>query len=164
MIEKLIEKAVMDAITALDLTDLAIGGFWQASESGILKDLERDDVSAVVRVTAKPRRYDSFTTPKCEISVTIVLAVLVDRAPDGAALSATAEPILNLLETWQRDITQVKTAFTVNGFAPSGLRLDGGDASLDRARNAWLVPMGLTVRGVVTPSTTEEQQTQGATS
>ena len=164
MIEPNLEKAVLDAIDSLGLDNLAAGGFWQPSASpDILKDLERDDVSAIVRVNAKPRRYDGFTSPKCEIQVNIVLAVLVDRAPDGAALALAAKPILDLIETWQRDIAAVKAAFAVQGFTPSGFRNDGGDASLDRQRKAWVMPLAFTVRGVVTPST-EEQQTQGATS
>lgn len=162
MIEKDIEKAVLDAIAALNLSGLSIGGFWQSVDAGIVKDLERNDLTATLRVIAKPRRYDGFTSPKCEIAVALGLAVLVDRAPDGAALATITNPILNLLQTWQRDITAVKTAFTSTAFIPSGLRLDGGDASFDRAARVWSVPMGFTIRGVIIASS-EEEETQGAT-
>ena len=165
MIEQAIELAVVNAIQNLGITDLTVGGFWQPAAAGILKDLERDDVTSVVRVTAAPRRYDAFTSPKCEIQISIVLAVLVDRAPDGAALALSAKPIIDLLETWQRNIDSVKSAFTVDGFTPNGFRNDGGNASLDRKAGAWLVPMSVTVRGIITPTTpsSEEPQTQGAT-
>lgn len=165
MIEQALELAVVNAIQNLGIADLAVGGFWQPAAAGILKDLERDDVTSVVRVTAAPRRYDAFTSPKCEIQISIVLAVLVDRAPDGAALALSAEPIIGLLETWQRNIDSVKSTFTVDGFTPNGFRNDGGNASLDRKAGAWFVPMSVTVRGVITPTTpsSEEPQTQGAT-
>lgn len=161
MIEKDIEKAVIDAIDALGISGLDVSGFWQSVDTGIVKDLERTDLLATLRVIAQPRRYDGFTSPKCEIAISLGLSVLVYRAPDGAALAAITEPILNLLQAWQRDITAVKNVFTSSAFVPSGLRLDGGNASFDRAALAWTVPMGFTLRGVVLENTSTE--TQGAT-
>lgn len=149
MIEKLIEKAAIDAFDTLELEGLTIDGFWQPAEGGTVKAMESFDGPAKMTVRAQPRSFQSFTSPVAEIPVSVALAILTERAPDGAALAAFAEPVANLLQSWQTRVADVKSVFTVEGFTPSGFRMDGGDAQMDKGSRAWTILYTFTLRGVI---------------
>ena len=149
MIEKLIEKAAIDAFDALELEGLTVDGFWQPAEGGTVKAMESFDGLAKMTVRAQPRSFQSFTSPVAEIPVSVALAILTERAPDGAALAAFAEPVANLLQSWQTRIADVKSVFTVEGFTPSAFRMDGGDAQMDKGSRAWTILYTFTLRGVI---------------
>lgn len=149
MIEKLIEKAAIDAFDALGIEGLSVDGFWQPAEGGIVKAIESFNGPAKLTVHAQPRAFQTFTSSVAEIPVSVALAIMVECAPDGAALAEFTEPVADLLQTWQTRIADVKSAFTVEGFAPSGFRLDGGDAQIDQGTRTWAILYTFTLRGVI---------------
>lgn len=148
MIEKLVEAAAIAAIDALEVDGLVVNGFWQPSPAGTVKDAEDPASGMFLAVKAGHRRYQTFTTPVCEIPVSLSFAILAERFPNGAALAELIEPVMDLLDTWQRSIADVKQAFTVTGFTPSGFRLDGGEPVYDKGRTVWSVPVSFTLRGI----------------
>lgn len=149
MIEKLIEKAAINAFDALGIEGLSIDGFWQPADGGIVKSIESFSGTAKLTLHASPRSFQSFTSPVAEIPVSVALAILTERAPDGAALAAFAEPVANLLQSWQTRIADMKSVFTVEGFTPTGFRMDGGDAQMDKGARAWTILYTFTLRGVI---------------
>lgn len=150
MIERDIEAAVTAKISALGIEGLDVGGYWQPAGDGRAKGLERPEHSAVVRVAVAPRSFDSFSTPVANFPVSVALAVRRDLSPGGEALAEFAAPLALMMQTWQSDVDAVKNDFSVKGFSPCGLRLDGGDAGADDSLDVWHVVQRFTVRGTIT--------------
>jgi len=150
MIERDIERAVVNAVSALRMDGMDIDGFWQAVPDGSVKGKERPDARAILRVVAAPRSFESFSSPRADIAVAMALTVRADTAPTGDALAEYTEPLMCLLQGWQESIDSVRNDFTVDGFTPCGLRLDGGDVSSSGdPRHCWVVTQKFTVRGIV---------------
>lgn len=154
MIEKDIERAVIVAIERLNMPGLDIGGIWQPAEDGFVKGQENPDASAIIRIVAAPRAFETFSTPKAYITVALSLSVRLETAPTGDALAGYTEPLMELLQGWQMSIETVRNDLTVPGFAPCGFRLDGGNATLSGdPRNCWNVTQKITLRGIVKKGT-----------
>lgn len=149
MIEQELEKAVLDRIAGLGLEKVQTVGMWQKSASGVVKGCEDESARAVVAVSVRPRAYETFSAPKVDFTCSVVLAVRRESCPDGGALAEFTEPLFELLDGWQRSVESVKSDLAVDGFYPSGLRLDGGDVTYDETKHAWSVLQSFTVRGVV---------------
>ncbi len=148
MIEQDIEKAVIERVGAIGIDGMDVSGLWQPSAEGVVKGTEGSGSTAFLAVVANPRSSETFSLPRADITVSLALAVLVDRAPDGDALREFTEPLFALLADWQANISSVKADFTVEGFNPVGFRLDGGNVSYDRAARAWSVSQSFTLRGI----------------
>ena len=154
MIEKDIERAVIKAVAALRMDGLDIGGFWQPAPDGAVKSQETPEASAFLRVAAGTRSFETFSTPRADIPVALSLSVRIETAPTGEALAAYTEPLMALLQGWQMSIETVKNDFAVQGFAPCGFRLDGGEVgTVGEPRRVWTVTQKFTLRGVVTKGT-----------
>ena len=150
MIEKDIERAVISAISALRMDGLDGDGFWQSAADGSVKGGEKPQAKAFLRVAAGTRSFEAFTTPRADIPVALSLSVRIEAAPTGGALAGYTEPLMALLQGWQMSIEAVRNDFSVPGFAPVGLRLDGGDVGFaGEPRRVWTVTQKFTVRGIV---------------
>ena len=154
MIEKDIERATIVAISRLGLVNIDIDGYWQPAADGAVKGSECPDNCAILRVAAGPRSFETFSSPRADVPVALSLAVRIEADPTGEALAGYTEPLMALLQGWQMSIESVKNDFSVPGFAPVGLRLDGGDVGFaDKPRRVWTVTQKFTLRGVIEKGT-----------
>lgn len=149
MIEKKIEKAVMDKLSAINLKGVDIDGFWQTAPGGAVKGMERPEARAVLRVAASPAAFEAFSSPKAEVSVAIALVIRQDISPSGEAIEELTAPVFAMLEGWQMSVELVKNDFTIEGFIPCGIRLDGGGVEPPTANNTWVITQKFTLKGVV---------------
>lgn len=149
MIEQSLEQAVVAKIAALNLPALKVDGVLAPAAEGAVKGAEGADFAALAKVAASLRAFETFSHSKADVAVRISLTIRVDLAPDGAALVEYTEPLQALLDEWQLSIDRVHEDLVVEGFRPVGVRVDGGDISLDREAGAWRVEQSLTVRGIV---------------
>lgn len=157
MIEAALEEAALDAIATLGLTNVDADGFWQPAQAGAVKGQERPDAAAVLRVVAGMRAFETFSTPVATVDMALTLFVRIETAPTAAALATYSGPLMEQLQTWQTSLADVKTDFSVDGFAPSGFRLDGGDVTYDGARQGWAITQKFTLKGIITPITETEE-------
>jgi hypothetical protein len=150
MIEAALEQAALFAIEDLELPNLDADGFWQPSQDGTVKGQERPDASAVLRVVSGLRAFETFSTPVATVDMAITLFVRLETAPTAAALATYAAPLMNLLQAWQSSLAAVKEDFTVDGFAPAGFRLEGGDVAYAADRQGWTVSYRFQLKGITT--------------
>lgn len=158
MIEQSLEQAVVAKIAALNLAALKVDSVLAPAAEGKVKGAEGADFAALVKVAASLRAFETFSHSKADVAVRISLTIRVDLAPDGAALAEYAEPLQSLLDEWQLSIDRVHEDLAVDGFRPVGVRVDGGDVSLDREAGVWRVEQALTVRGIVQNQTTNTNE------
>lgn len=149
MLEQLIESAVIGAIAAVIPDHVSINGAWQAAPSGVVKGHETADAVAYVGVAVGPRAFETFTTPKAMFAVAVSLKVRDERDPQGSTFAACAESILALMQSWQTSLQDVKTAFSVEGFVPHGVRVEGGNVVRDDAARATVMTESFTIRGII---------------
>lgn len=150
MIEKDLERAVMARVGAAVPETVQVSGVWQPSAMGVVKGEEKAGAMAYATVAVAPRSHETFATPKADFAVAVALVVRQELCPDGAALADFTEHILAVLEGWQMSVSAMQADLSVPGFAPCGLRLDGGNVKFSDAARAWTVTQSFTVRGVVT--------------
>lgn len=150
MIEAALEQAALSAIEDLELPNLDADGFWQPSQDGTVKGQERPDAAAVLRVAAGMRSFETFSTPVATVDIAITLFVRIETAPTAAALATYAGPLMDLLQAWQTSISATKEDFTVDGFIPSGFRLDSGDVSYVSDRQGWMITERFQLKGITT--------------
>lgn len=144
MVEPLLEAAVAALFAEVDATVISS---WGTANTGEVKgELEKSD-AAVISISVGAPEYDQYTVPSCTIPVGIVVEIRREAAPTGAALLTVMEPIADVLNELQEDVSSVE-ALTVAGFEADGVRLDGGSAPVfDKQLNAWRVIRSLSVRG-----------------
>ena len=150
MIEKLLESAIVAKLRALSSNArIGVDGFWQPSAEGTAKGAETPAEEGVLRVVVKPRAFETFTTPKANFSVALALVLREETDPARDRLAELVCPIFNLMQEWQESVDTVRSDLTVDGFAPSGLRLDGGDVRRDDARHSIVITQSFTIRGTI---------------
>jgi hypothetical protein len=156
MVEKLVEAVVVKKVAAImfPLPGAEVSGFWQETPTGVPRWREGKP-PVLVEVVAGTRSYETFTSAKAQLRVSVTMTVRRNMFPTGAELEAFASPLIDLLEGWQRDIAQVKADFTLTDadgaplFTPHGATLAGGDVTADAGDSAWTIPLTLTLRGVI---------------
>lgn len=161
MIEQLLEAKIIEAVRALNLSGLHVTGFWQAVPDGDVKGREGSDFKAALSVIVATRSYETFTTPKALFNVAATIAVRRDECPTGAGLAQYVSPLVDLVDSWQRDIVAVREALTLTVdsspvFVPHGFRLDGGPPTTNAAAGAWTVDLSFAVRGIINQPSTGE--------
>lgn len=159
MTEQLIESAAIAAFTsaleeALGDTKFAIAGVWQTTESGVQKGREGASAVVSVGIAVGARMFETFTTPKAQMPVGVTVKVRDELDPTGEAFAAASEAVMDLLQGWQTSIADTKAAFTVSGFNPHGLRVDGGNG-VTHSDGAWQLSQSFTLRGIVAAVETE---------
>ena len=156
MVEKLVEAAVVAKVAAIrfPLPGAQVTGFWQETPMGVPRWREGKP-PALVEVVAVTRSYETFTSAKAQLRVTVTLTVSRNMFPTGAELEAFAAPLLDLMQGWQRDIGTVKADFTLTDedgaplFTPHGARLEGDSVTTDADESSWIIQQTLTLRGVI---------------
>ena len=161
MIEKLLESAIMAQLAAVLPQGTEIVGAWQTSAPGVVKGSESGTAAAFVAVAVSPRSFETFTTPKANFAVAISLKVRAERDPQGALFTSCADAMLALLQQWQTSLPAVRTAMSVDGFTPHGMRIDGGQITTDAEAEALVVAESFTVRGIVSQPTTGDNNELG---
>lgn len=157
MIEKDIETVVKAKVANVlsGLERVKIQGSWDVVASGEVKGREEPQFDAFAGVAVSPRSYETFSTPVANFAIAVSLAVRADRDPTGENFQAAVAALLELLHAWQRSVVAVRADFAVEGFAPHGARIDGGNApDFDGGDNArWLFSDTFTVRGIISTTT-----------
>lgn len=154
MIEKTIEANIIAAVEALGLPGLVVRGAWQPAAVGKVKGEETESSApAALAVAVAPRALEQFGFGICSMDVRLALAVRADLCPTGAAIETYAEPIADLLETWNATMDcDHDCGLAVAGrFQPGGLQMTGGEGpTFDRQLAIWSVTFSFSLRGVAT--------------
>lgn len=148
LLEKAIETAIINRLAQLPLTSAQITGGWQSAAVGTVKT-ENADTLCQISVIAKPRSYETYLMPSCEVGVDIEVSIRDELAPTGAEVADYFEPIANLLQSWQRSIDTVRSDLVVSGFGIAGIRLDGGDTLHDSSSSRSVITQSVTIKGVI---------------
>ena len=162
MIEKDIEANIIAAIQTLDLPGIDIRGAWQTAAAGEVKDTESDSAPAALFVHVGPRSFETFGVGVCSMDVALSLAVRIDLCPTGAALETYADPIADLLQSWNLTMDcDHPCGMAVEGeFAPGGLQMSGGSGpEIDRDAGVWSIVFNFTLRGAIVPASPTSSQT-----
>ena len=114
------------------LPGIAVEGTWLPESNNIVKGAANPNSSARVNVNVGTRAYGGYTSRVAEIKVRIEgrFAASIDKDAQKAA-DAYGTLTDGILERWQADMQAVKSDLTLEGFAPVGFRLDGGDWETD---------------------------------
>lgn len=152
MIEKDIEKNIIDKIKSLGLNGLAIDGLWQPTATGIVKGTEKSAEPAGLLVKVNPMGYDTFGISDVIMDIGLYLTVRIDKCPTGTELVSYCEPISNLLKAWNMvQCGEELTDFVVDGFNPGGIQVNQGTGpDVDRQMKVWTVYYNMTLRGAIT--------------
>ena len=152
MVEKDIEKKIIDRIEGLHLEGLAVSGLWQPSATGIVKGTERSGAPAGLLVKVNPKGFATFGISEVSMDIALCLTVRIDMCPTGEELAAFCDPISRLLDHWNMvQCGEELEDFTVDGFDPGGIRVNQGTGpELDRQMKVWTVCYGLTLEGSIT--------------
>ena len=152
MIEKDIEKNIIDKIKNLNLNGLSVNGLWQPSATGIVKGTEQSDSPAGLMVRVNPKGFETFGISDVSMNIELVLTVRIDMCPTGEELLSYCEPISNLLQAWNMVQCGVElTDFVVDGFNPGGIQVDNGTGpQLDNKMKVWTVYYNMTLEGAIT--------------
>lgn len=148
IIEKAIENAVITKINSLGFASAWISGGWQSAAVGCTKT-EAKDALCIITVNAKPRSYDTYLAPACEVSVDIEMIIRDELAPTGAEVASYAEPLFNLLQSWQMSLTTARADLPITDFTIAGTRMDGGDTARDNTLSRSVITQSVTIKGVV---------------
>ena len=150
MIEKNVEKKIIDAIEALNIPDLQVVGLWQPSATNIVKGTEQSDAVGALVVKIPPKAFDTFGICEVTMDVQMILTVRVEKDSTGENLVKFVEPITDLLEAWNLDLEGNELeALVTEDFTPGGVQVNAGSGpTFDPQTNSWSVEFSLTIRGL----------------
>lgn len=148
-IEAAVERAAADALANAVGGRAEVRAFWRTAGAGEPRGLDAPETDAVVAVSAAPRSYRSFASPVAEVRVGVAVRVRRDAEPTGSLFAFLAGAATAALERWQRSVRAVKEDFAVDGFSPSGVRMDGGEAGESAETGEWTFTQSFTVCGVL---------------
>ena len=155
MIEQLLEKRVIDkvaeVIKASGVDGISIIGAWQPSAEGTVKGIETAGDLGILSVKTKPREYATPTIPHATFDTTVSFSMRVEADPTGKKRLDVADRLVSLLYEWQASFEDFKVAFDgLDGLAPCGFTLVGGDVGLDRTASLWTCSYSFTINAVIT--------------
>lgn len=161
MIEQLVEKRVLDRLTAAleaaGVDGIAAFGAWQVSDEGVAKDVETAADGGVLSVKVEPRQYATPTIPHATLAATVALTLRAETDPRGLTRLAVAEALAAVLFAWQDSFSAFAADFDgIDGFRPCGFALSGGDVGLDRNAAAWTFSQSFTINAILTNPTKGE--------
>ena len=148
MIEAEIENVLIDRLDAA-LKDAGVRewqtlGAWRPGSA-----TEQAKAPLLVTVRVHPRAYETYTTPQASMAADVTVVARADSDEDGGEYMKAAAALQAALQRWQTSIDATCSDFAVEGFSPAGLRMDGGEAGLDRDSKLWTCSQALTIYGVV---------------
>ena len=154
LIEKQLEEKTIEllreTLAGIDIRSIRIDGSWAFVPDGEVKGVETSDTTISIGVAVGAPKWTRYTVPDCEMPVAFSVAVRRETAPTGAALSAIAERIADMLLTLQLECDEVSRRLTTDNFDADGVMLDGGPApTFAASSNIWRITRSFTVRGVV---------------
>ena len=152
IIEQELEKRISDTISQA-LTDNNIDGIQVTGSlqtTNIIKSVEKGNCSGLIVVKVKPRRYQTPTTPECEIPVYVVFTSRSDVDYNGKSYMNVFGVLLDIFNQWQRCLDDVHTLFNIeNVFNYTGYQLSDGDTTIDSGNKVWGYTHAMVVSGVV---------------
>lgn len=150
MIEKNVEKKIIDAVKALNIPDLQVTGLWQPSAANIVKGTETSDAAGALVVKIPPKAFDRFGICEVTMDAQMVLTVRAEKDQTGENLVKFAEPITEMLEAWNLDLQGDELeALVTEDFTPGGVQVNSGSGpTYDPQTHSWSVEFSLTIRGL----------------
>lgn len=150
MVEKDIEKRIIDKINGLGIKDMGVYGLWQDGNT-MLNNKELPNQKAILVVKVPTRGFDSFGICEVQFDINISLVVRLEMCPDGMPIEQIVEPIMKMLTDWnlvQR--YEELEDFMVDGFYPGGIQVNQGQGpDIDTKANTWSTTFNLVLRGTV---------------
>jgi len=99
-------------------------------------------------VSVSARKYDGYSSPMAEMSVTIEGAFSAEEDTSLAETVAAYDSVVGKLEEWHHDIASVKRDLSFSGFSPVGLKVDGGPPiEIDRETKTRSFTQQFTIKG-----------------
>lgn len=152
MLEMEVEKAVVAALSELELGGAPVVGLWMPTAAGALKGEDSPDEAVAVAVAVPPCEFDTYGICEVSLAVSIVLSVRVDLCPTGSEMAEYAGRIAGLLRRWNlvRSGDELHDLKIPGVFDPGGVHVNAGRGpSLDRKRGIWSVEYSFSLRGTV---------------
>lgn len=147
-IEKRISDTISQALADNNIDGIQVTGSLQTTE--IIKAVEKENCSGMIIVKVKPRRYQTPTTPECEIPVSIVFTSRADVDYNGKSYMTVFGVLLDTFNQWQRCLDDVHTLFNIEQvFNCTGYQLSDGDTTIDSNGKIWGYTHDMVVSGVV---------------
>jgi len=154
LVEKQLEEKTIallhETLAGIGTQSIRIEGSWAFVPDGEVKGVETPGTAISIGVAVGAPKWTRYTVPDCEMPVAFSVAVRREKAPTGAALSAIAERIADMLIKLQLEHDEVSSRLTTENFNADGVMLDGGPApTFAESKNIWRITRSFTVRGVV---------------
>lgn len=151
MIEKDIEKNIIEKIKELNLEGLDIGGLWQPVETGLVKNIESSDSIGGLIIKVNPKGWETYGISTIDMQIQLSLVVRIELDPTGEHLVKYCESISGLLEQWNSvKSNEELTDFVVEGFIPGGVQISQGQGpDYDSNSKTWSVIFTFSLRGSV---------------
>lgn len=153
MTEQLIEKIIIDSINekleSNNLEDIQVIGVWQTTNQDKVKGLEDENVEGVVSINVAPRRYETFTIPDAEFTISVALILRADIDYTGQKLLQITEIISGIFHEWQKSYSAINKTFSMDSFLPTGFRLDGGECGCDETKTIWTYAQSFVLKGII---------------
>jgi len=149
-VEKQICRRLADVFQDL-LPDVSVGGNWLPEKSGILKTAHaKPDSSARLDANVQPRSYPTPSSAVHEIRVDLDGTFAAAFDPDLERSAAAYGGLAAKLEEWHRSIAALKRDLTLDGWEPCGMRLSGGEWTIDRDGGDRLYSQSMILTGRLT--------------
>lgn len=150
MVEKDIEKRIIDKIKGLGIKDIGVYGLWQDyGELSYNKELPKQKAIVVVKVPT--RGFDTFGICEVQFDITVSVVVRMDMCSSGKELSEIVEPMVKMVSDWNLvERYDELSDFMVNDFYPAGIQVNQGSGpDVDRASSTWSMTFNMILKGTV---------------
>lgn len=150
MVEKDIEKRIIDKIKGLGIEDIGVYGLWQdCGELAYNKELPNRKAIVVVKVPT--RGFDTFGICEVQFDITVSVVVRLEMCPSGKELSEIVQPMVKMFSDWNLvERYDELSDFTVNDFYPAGIQVNQGSGpDVDRASSTWSMTFNMILKGTV---------------
>lgn len=148
VIERMLEDAVISALSALDGLDGAqIVGSRSVAPQGQTKE-EEDQASSIVAVACGFRQNDAFSLTPITMSMSISIMTRAELDPTSEKHDEIVEAVADLLSRWHKYGNEMQEALSNEKFLAGELRMDGGSARIyDSTTATWSETISFSIRG-----------------
>ena len=148
MVERDIENKIVEALKTLGLEDVQIINSWNTDQSFL--NVEDDSFTSIVDIHARPRQYDTAQIPTANIDCSIAAYTRTDGDPTGQKMLDLSEKLMDMIQSFQDDLSLAISTFEVPKFQVAGFRISGGNGPFrDVAKGYTGFQIDFTLRGVI---------------
>lgn len=142
-VERLVEKKIGDAITALTSRPVVL--FWNATPEGLTKETAR----TCYEVRMLPRESVGYSSRQITLKCTVSAVASTEDDATGGHLTEMFEAVMGLIGTWDMDSDAAAEALDIDGvFRCDGVMFaSGSDCGYDEQRAAWYVSVEIQIVG-----------------